>query len=57
MAHRAAVPLTSDAIDLATEAIKQAGAILTGAVAVVVAKWAGARWPEDDDDDDDPAPA
>ena len=31
-------------------------AILTGAVVVVAAKWAGAKWPVDDDDDD-PAPA
>lgn len=57
-AHRhVAVPLTSDVIDLATEAVKQLGAILTGAVVVVAAKWAAHRWPDDDDDDDDPDPA
>jgi len=57
--RHAAVPLTSDVLDLAQEAVKQVGAILTGAVAVVAARWAARRWPDpdDDDDDDDPAPA
>jgi len=56
--HRVAVPLTSDVIDLVQEAVKQLGAILTGAVVVVAARWAAHQWPDDeDDDDDDPAPA